>query len=94
VPRSDGERSRSAILRAAAQPVTVEGIAGLSISRLANAVGTSKSGLVAHFGSKEELQLATIETAGALLAEPRAPRRTSKAASFPEAAFSPRSQPR
>jgi AcrR family transcriptional regulator len=43
--------------------VTVEGIEGLSIARLATAVGLSKSGLFAHFRSKEELQLATIETA-------------------------------
>ena len=33
------------------------------MSRLADAVGMSKSGLFAHFGSKEELQLATIEKA-------------------------------
>lgn len=61
--RSDGEQSRNAILREAAQLATVEGLAGLSISRLAQAVGMSKSGLFAHFGSKQELQLATIETA-------------------------------
>ena len=67
--RSDGERSRNAILREAAQLATVEGIGGLSISRLAEAVGMSKSGLFAHFGSKEELQLATIETASALFSE-------------------------
>jgi len=67
--RSDGERSRNAILREAAQLATVEGISGLSISRLAEAVGMSKSGLFAHFGSKEELQLATIETASALFTE-------------------------
>jgi AcrR family transcriptional regulator len=67
--RSDGERSRSAILREAARLATVEGLDGLSIARLADAVGMSKSGLFAHFGSKEELQLATIETAAALFAE-------------------------
>jgi len=67
--RSDGERSRSAILREAARLATVEGIEGLSISRLAEAVGMSKSGLFAHFRSKQELQLATIETAGALFTE-------------------------
>jgi AcrR family transcriptional regulator len=67
--RSDGERSRSAILRQAAQLATVEGITGLSIGRLAEAVGMSKSGLFAHFGSKEELQLATVETANAVFAE-------------------------
>ena len=61
--RSDGERSRSAILNEAARLATVEGIGGLSLSRLADQVGMSKSGLFAHFGSKEELQLATIETA-------------------------------
>jgi AcrR family transcriptional regulator len=67
--RSDGEQSRSAILREAAQLATVEGLGGLSISRLAEAVGMSKSGLFAHFGSKQELQLATIETAGDLFDE-------------------------
>jgi AcrR family transcriptional regulator len=67
--RSDGERSRSAILREAAKLSTVEGINGLSIGRLAEAVGMSKSGLFAHFGSKEELQLATIETARGIFDE-------------------------
>ena len=61
--RSDGERSRAAILETAAQLATVEGLGGLSLSRLADGVGMSKSGLFAHFGSKEELQLATIERA-------------------------------
>jgi AcrR family transcriptional regulator len=61
--RSDGARSRSAILAEAARLATVEGIEGLSLNRLAEAVGLSKSGLFAHFGSKEELQLATIEEA-------------------------------
>jgi AcrR family transcriptional regulator len=61
--RSDGERSRRAILDAAASLATVEGIDGLSIGGLAKAIGMSKSGLYAHFGSKEELQLATIAAA-------------------------------
>src|SRR5438874_7377703 len=64
--RSDGERSRKAILDQAARLATVEGIGGLSIARLADAVGMSKSGLFAHFGSKEELQLATVETASSI----------------------------
>jgi AcrR family transcriptional regulator len=67
--RSDGERSREAILREAAKLATVEGLDGLSIARLAEAVGMSKSGLFAHFGSKEELQLATIDTARTLFEE-------------------------
>jgi AcrR family transcriptional regulator len=66
--RSDGERSRNAILHEAAKLATVEGLSGLSIARLADAVGMSKSGLFAHFGSKEELQLATIETASGIFA--------------------------
>jgi AcrR family transcriptional regulator len=67
--RSDGERSRNAILREAGQLATVEGINGLSIGRLAEAVGMSKSGLFAHFGSKEDLQVATIETARGVFSE-------------------------
>jgi AcrR family transcriptional regulator len=67
--RSDGERSREAILQEAARLATVEGLTGLSISRLAEAVGMSKSGLFAHFCSKEELQLATIETASEIFAD-------------------------
>ena len=67
--RSDGERSRNAILREAGQLATVEGISGLSIGRLADAVGMSKSGLFAHFGSKEELQVATIEMAREVFTE-------------------------
>lgn len=67
--RSDGERTRNAILREAGQLATVEGIGGLSIARLAEAVGISKSGLFAHFGSKEELQVATIEMARTVFTE-------------------------
>jgi AcrR family transcriptional regulator len=51
------------ILDAAARLATVEGLEGLSIGRLAEHIGMSKSGLYAHFGSKEELQLATVATA-------------------------------
>ena len=61
--RADGERSRRAILDAASRLATVEGIDGLSIGRLAQEIGMSKSGLYAHFGSKEELQLATVAAA-------------------------------
>jgi AcrR family transcriptional regulator len=67
--RSDGERSRAAILREAARLATVEGLDGLSLARLAGAVGMSKSGLFAHFGSKEELQLATVDAASAIFDE-------------------------
>ncbi len=55
--------------RAPARLATVEGLDGLSIARLADAVGMSKSWLFAHFGSKEELQLATIDTASSVFAD-------------------------
>ncbi len=67
--RSDGARTRRRILDAASQLATVEGLDGLSIAGLAKEVGMSKSGLYAHFGSKEELQLATIEAAGEIFLE-------------------------
>ena len=61
--RSDGARSHAAILEAATRLASTRGLDRLSIGELANEVGISKSGLYAHFGSKEELQLATIDAA-------------------------------
>ncbi len=61
--RPAGVRTRAAILREAVSLATVEGLEGLSIGTLATALDMSKSGLYAHFGSKQELQLATIEEA-------------------------------
>jgi AcrR family transcriptional regulator len=60
---SHGARTRQAILAAAADLATVDGLDGLSIGRLAGELSMSKSGLFAHFGSKQDLQLATIEEA-------------------------------
>ena len=57
------QRSRQVILKGASELATIEGLEGLSIGRLADHIGMSKSGLYAHFGSKEELQLATIDAA-------------------------------
>jgi AcrR family transcriptional regulator len=61
--RRRGMRTRESILQAAADLASVEGLEGLTIGRLATELGMSKSGLFAHFGSKEELQLATIDAA-------------------------------
>jgi AcrR family transcriptional regulator len=58
-----GERSRQAILAAAASLATTHGLHGLSIGDLAGHLNMSKSGLYAHFKSKEELELATIDVA-------------------------------
>jgi AcrR family transcriptional regulator len=60
---SKGDRTRTAILEEAARLATVDGLDGLSIGGLATATGMSKSGLYAHFGSKLQLQLATIDSA-------------------------------
>ena len=58
-----GQTSRASSLLTAAKLATVKGLNGLSIGDLAAEVGMSKSGLYAHFKSKEELDLATIATA-------------------------------
>lgn len=58
-----GARTRLEILATAQRVATAEGMEALSIGRLADAVGMSKAGLFAHFGSKEALQLATMEAA-------------------------------
>ncbi|MGZ7078158.1 MAG: TetR/AcrR family transcriptional regulator [Thermoanaerobaculia bacterium] len=58
-----GDRTRQAILDRAVDLASLEGLEGLTIGRLADELKMSKSGLFAHFGSKEELQLATVETA-------------------------------
>jgi AcrR family transcriptional regulator len=61
--RAQGARTRQAILETAVDLASVEGLEGLTIGRLAAALSMSKSGLFAHFGSKEELQLSTVEAA-------------------------------
>lgn len=58
-----GVRTRQNILEVAVDLASAEGLEGLTIGRLATQLSMSKSGLFAHFGSKEDLQLATIDTA-------------------------------
>ena len=82
--RERGRRTRESILATAVDIASVEGLGGLTIGRLATELDMSKSGLFAHFGSKEDLQLATIAAAReifiaevvdpALAAEPGLPR--------------------
>jgi AcrR family transcriptional regulator len=64
-----GDRTKRAILAKAVDLASVDGLEGLSIGRLASELGVSKSGLFAHFGSKLELQLETVETASELFEE-------------------------
>lgn len=61
--KAQGEQTRAAILEIAVHIASVEGLEGLTIGRLAAELKLSKSGLFAHFGSKEELQLATVDAA-------------------------------
>ena len=58
-----GAATRAAILERAVDLASVEGLEALSIGRLAGELEMSKSGLFAHFGSKQELQLAIVEAA-------------------------------
>jgi AcrR family transcriptional regulator len=57
------ERSRGETLDAAVRIAAVVGLEGVTIGRLADQLGMSKSGLVGRFGSKQELQLATLDLA-------------------------------
>jgi AcrR family transcriptional regulator len=67
--RVRGDRTRRAILERAVNIASAEGLEGLSIGRLASDLGVSKSGLFAHFGSKQELQLETINAASEIFEE-------------------------
>jgi AcrR family transcriptional regulator len=64
-----GEATRERVLESALELASTEGLAGLSIGRLADRNGMSKSGLFAHFGSKEGLQLDVLELATAKFRE-------------------------
>src|SRR3954449_13154473 len=61
--RADGDRTREAIVRRAVSLATIDGLERLSIGNLAAALDMSKSGIYAHFGSKQDLQLATVAEA-------------------------------
>jgi AcrR family transcriptional regulator len=58
-----GSGTRDAILRRAVEIASLEGLEGLTIGRLATEFEMSKSGIFRHFGSKQTLQLATLERA-------------------------------
>lgn len=60
---SRGQKTRKQILGRALSAVSIDGLDGLTIGNLATAVGMSKSGLFAHFRSKEQLQLEVLREA-------------------------------
>ena len=64
-----GKETRRAVLRRAVDIASLQGLEGLSIGQLASDLSISKSGLFAHFGAKEELQLATIRAARRIYAD-------------------------
>jgi AcrR family transcriptional regulator len=64
-----GDATRRVVLRRAVDLASVEGLDGVTIGRLADELSISKSGLFAHFGSKEALQLATIRAARAIFSQ-------------------------
>lgn len=61
--RSDGEQTHAAILEAAMRVASIEGLGSLTIGRLAAELEISKSGVFAHFRSKQRLQQETIDAA-------------------------------
>ncbi len=61
-----GDRTRSRILDEAVELASVQGIGSLTIGPLAERLGLSKSGLFAHFRSKEALQVETLDRAAEL----------------------------
>jgi len=67
--RVGGERTRGAILHAAAALAAVDGLERLSVARLAAVLRMSKRDLSAYFGSKQELQLATVTEAARVFNE-------------------------
>jgi len=64
-----GDRTRRQILDTAVHIASVEGLEGLSIGDLAQRLGMSKSGLFAAFGSKQDLQVATVDHAADIFVE-------------------------
>ena len=60
---SKGAATRDAIVQAALKLAETGGLEGLSIGNVAERVGMSKSGVFAHFGSREDLQLAVLKAA-------------------------------
>ncbi|MEU6992735.1 TetR/AcrR family transcriptional regulator [Streptomyces sp. NPDC046465] len=62
-----GNQTRRLVLRRTVDIASVEGLDALSLGRIATELGLSKSGVFALFGSKEELQLATIRAAGRIV---------------------------
>lgn len=66
---SKGAATRELILARALEIVDAQGLDALTIGTLADAAGMSKSGVFAHFGSREELQLAVLDAAARIFTD-------------------------
>lgn len=64
-----GNRTRQLVLRRTVEIASVEGLEALTVGRLATELELSKSGVFALFGSKQELQLATVREAARIFTE-------------------------
>src|SRR5262252_1508364 len=67
--RQRASKTRNEILCTSMDIASAEGLEGLSIGRLATELEMSKTGIFSHFGSKEQLQLATVEAAKEIFLE-------------------------
>ena len=66
---AEARDTRETILRHAAEVASVDGLDGLTIGRLAGELEMSKAGVFGHFGTKEELQLATLDVGATIFRE-------------------------
>ena len=66
---SKGDQTRDRLIQLGAGLARVEGLEGLTIGNLASAAGMSKSGVFAHFGSREDLQLCILDAASQAFSE-------------------------
>lgn len=80
----ESRQTRAEILSTGVRLASVEGLEGLTIGRLATALDMSKSGVLGHFGSKEELQLAVVDAAAEIFTREVANRARGVAPGLPK----------
>jgi AcrR family transcriptional regulator len=81
---AEARQTRADILATGVRLASVEGLEGLTIGRLATELSMSKSGVLGHFGSKEELQLAVVDAAAEIFAREVADRARNAAPGLPK----------
>lgn len=81
---AEARQTRADILAKGVRLASVEGLEGLTIGRLATALDMSKSGVLGHFGSKEDLQLAVVDMAADMFTREVADRARGVAPGLPK----------